>query len=304
MKVNSISIDRCYFLNVRDHVASLKIHGFGDTSETAYAAAVYLRIETIQGILTQLVMSKTRVAPLQRPTIPRLELLAALILARLVIRVKEALQPVAQVNEVFCWTGSMTTLHWIKGIDKEYKQFVQNRVTEIRQLLPVESWNHCPWYENPANLPSRGMSAETLQESQIWWHGPPWLLEGKDEWANLMVVTEIPSDYYDEMRSCDKPKNKLIRSTGLVVESRITSLSNVLDPDKFSDFKRLIRVTAFVLRFLRNLKSKRIEEKLFEPLNTDEYESAEILWLKEMQKAVVKTPKFESLKKTTWFVFR
>ena len=69
------------------------------------------------------------------------------------------------------------------------------------------------------------------------------MLEGKDEWPNLTVVTKLPSDYYDEMRSCDKPKNKLISSTGLV-ESRITSLSNVLDPDKFSDFKRLIRVTA------------------------------------------------------------
>ena len=190
----------------------------------------------------------------------------------------------------------MTTLHWIKGIDKEYKQFVQNRVTEIRQLIPIELWNHCPGYENPADLPSRGMSAETLQESQIWWHGPPWLLEGKDEWPNLTVVTEMPSDYYDEMRSCDKPKNKLIHSTGLVVESRITSSSNVLDPNKFSDFKRLIRVAAFVLRFLRNLKSKGIEEKLFGSLNIDEYESAEILWLKEMQKAMVRSPKFESLK--------
>ena len=80
------------------------------------------------------------------------------------------------------------------------------------------------------------------------------------------------------------------------MESRITSLFNVLDPDKFSDFKRLIRVTAFVSRILRNLKSKRIEEKLFGALNIDEYESAEILWLKEMQKAVVRSSKFESLK--------
>ena len=140
------------------------------------------------------------------------------------------------------------------------------------------------------------MSAEALQESQIWWHGPLWLLEGKDEWPNLMVLTELPGDYYDGMRSCDKPKNKLIRCTGLVVESRIISLSNVLDPGKFSDFKHLIRVTAFVLRFLHNLKSKRIVEKLFGPLNIDEHESAEILCLKEMQKAVVRSPEFESLK--------
>lgn len=110
----------------------------------------------------------------------------------------------------------MTTLHWTKGINNEYKQFVQNRVTEIRQLIPIESWNHCPGYENPGDLPSRRMSAEALQESQIWWHGPPWLLEGKDEWPNLAVVTEMSSDYYDETHSCDKPKNKLIRSTGLV----------------------------------------------------------------------------------------
>ena len=169
-------------------------------------------------------MSKTRVAPLTKPTIPRLELFAALILARLVQRIREALQPIAQINEVFCWPDSMTTLHWIQGVDKEYKQFVQNRVKEIRQLIPSESWNH---------FPSRGMSAEALRESEIWWHGPPWLLKGKYKWPNPADVTELSRDYYDEMRPSDKPKSKLIHSTGLVVESRIPSLSSVLDPNKF-----------------------------------------------------------------------
>ena len=46
-KVHSFSIDRCYLLNVKDHVTSLQIDGFGDSSETAYAATVYLRIETM-----------------------------------------------------------------------------------------------------------------------------------------------------------------------------------------------------------------------------------------------------------------
>ena len=292
MKVQSISIDRCYFHNVRDQVTSLQIHGFGDRSEVAYAATVYLRIETIKGISTRLIMSKTRVAALTKPTIPRLELLAALILARLVQRIREALQPIAQINEVFCWTDSMTTLHWVKGVDREYKQFVQNRVKEIRQLIPSNSWNHCPGYENPADLPSRGMSAEALQESEIWWHGPPWLLEGKNKWPSPADVTELSRDYYDEMRPSDKPRSKLIHSTGPVVESRIPSLSSVLDPNKFGDFKRLIRVTAFVLRFLRNARSKETKEKLIGPLS----KSVEILWLKEMQKNVVRSPRFENLK--------
>ena len=296
MKVQSISIDRCYFHNVRDQVTSLQIHGFGDSSEVAYAATVYLRIETIKGISTRLIMSKTRVAPLTKPTISRLELLAALILARLVQRIREALKPIAQINEVFCWTDSMTTLHWIKGVDREYKQFVQNRVKEIRQLIPSESWNHCPGYEYPADLLSRGISAEALQESEIWGHGPPWLLEGKDKWPNQADVTELSRDYYDEMRPSDKPKSKLIHSTGLVVESRIPSLSSVLDPNKSGDFKRLIRVTAFVLRFLRNTRSKETKKKLVGPLSNEECESVEILWLKEMQKAVVRSPRFENLK--------
>ena len=63
-------------------------------------------------------MSKTRVAPLKEPTIPRLELLATLTLARLVLRAKEAPQQIAQV---FYWTDAITKLHWIKEIDKEHK---------------------------------------------------------------------------------------------------------------------------------------------------------------------------------------
>ena len=157
MKVQSISIDRCYFHKVEDQVTSLQIHGFADSSEVAYAATVYLRIETIKGISTQLIMSKTRVALLTKPTITRLELLAALILARLVQRIREVLQLIAQIKEVFCWTNSMTTLHWIKGVDKEYKPFAQNRVKEIRQLIPSQSWNHFPGYQNPADC------AEALQ---------------------------------------------------------------------------------------------------------------------------------------------
>ena len=76
---------RCYIPNVDKNLVSLQIHGFGDSSEVAYAAVVYFRIETSKGAYTRLIMSKTRVAPLAKQTIPRLELLAALILSRLVV---------------------------------------------------------------------------------------------------------------------------------------------------------------------------------------------------------------------------
>ena len=189
----------------------------------AYAAVVYLRIETSKGACTRLVMSKTRVAPLAKQTIPRLELLAALILSRLVDRVCVALLPVINVDEVFCWTDSMTTLHWIKGVGREYKQFVENRVREIRQNVPPESWSHCPGIENPADLPSRGMNAEELKQSETWWHGPPWLVERKEMWPKFANTAEPSSVYFEEMRVSDRPKH----CTGLVVNARMPALSSV-----------------------------------------------------------------------------
>ena len=86
-------------------------------------------IEMSKDAYTRLLMSKTRVAPLAKKTIPRLDLLAALILSRLIDRVRVALLPVIKVDEVYCWTNSMTTPHWIKGGDREYKQLVENRVS-------------------------------------------------------------------------------------------------------------------------------------------------------------------------------
>ena len=63
LRIKSIPINRCYFQN-SESLISLQIHGFGDSSDVAYAAVVYLRIKTASGTSSQLVISKTRVAPL------------------------------------------------------------------------------------------------------------------------------------------------------------------------------------------------------------------------------------------------
>lgn len=55
----------------------------------------------------------------------------------------------------------MTALCWIKN-DRIWKQYVQHRVEEIRSLTTREEWGHCPGDTNPADLPSRGLSANDL----------------------------------------------------------------------------------------------------------------------------------------------
>ena len=141
---------------------------------------VYLRSIYSDGhIEICLVASKTRVAPIKSQTIPRLELLGAVISARLFNSISNSL-PIDDEIEKFFWTDSTTTLQWIQN-DKPWKQYVRQRVQEIRQLTPRERWRHCPGSENPADLPSRGLSVNELIKSQVWWEGPAFLKKPKQE---------------------------------------------------------------------------------------------------------------------------
>jgi len=99
-------------------------------------------------MLNVLMASKTRVAPTKRQTIPRLELLGAVVLSRLLNTV---LLSLPSSVPTFCWTDSMAVLHWIRTI-KPWKQYVSHRVNEIFCLTKREQWQHCPGDVNPADI--------------------------------------------------------------------------------------------------------------------------------------------------------
>ena len=65
-------IPRCYF-DKATQISTMQLHGFSDASERAYAAVIYLRMtDSSNNVQTSLVISKTKVAPIKRLTIPRL----------------------------------------------------------------------------------------------------------------------------------------------------------------------------------------------------------------------------------------
>ena len=74
----------------------------------------------------------------------------------------------------------MISLWWITNTDKEYKQFVENRVAEIRRNSPPEQWRYCPTADNPADIASRGIRSIELKESSLWLHGPDFLSKSGD----------------------------------------------------------------------------------------------------------------------------
>lgn len=128
------------------------VHGFADASELAYGAVVYADYGAEMAILA----SKSRVAPLKSPTIPRLELCAALLLAKLMTTVIKGCE--LSDKSIFVWSDSTITLHWLQT-DRDLKVFVHNRVQKIKELTATWIWQHTIKSElNPADLISRGVS--------------------------------------------------------------------------------------------------------------------------------------------------
>ena len=138
INVGSIVIPRCLYGKNAGEILHCSLHGFADASLKGYCATVYFVYETKEGVFSQLVCSKTRVAPLKALSIPRLELMSARILATLMKTVSSALSSYCSIEERYLWLDSKTALFWINNRN-EWKQFVQYRVYEILRLSSSET---------------------------------------------------------------------------------------------------------------------------------------------------------------------
>ena len=146
-----IKVDRCVRRNEEHIENSVSIHSYSDASEVTYGAAVYLVVQYQNGDMSQkLVAAKTKVAPLSTVSIPRLELMAAVLSVHLANTVAEVYK-VDQMN-VNYWTDSMNVLWWVRNHSKKFKPFVANRISEIQNFSSTGKWNHIKARENPADL--------------------------------------------------------------------------------------------------------------------------------------------------------
>ena len=285
-----IAIPRCFLEGILQRVEAYTLQGFCDASNKAYGAVVYLQIMTSTGNLTRFIASKTRVAPLRKQTIPRLELLSALLLSRLMVSITRSLESILTLSEPTCYTDSKVALYWILGTSKEWKQFVQNRVTEIRKCISPSHWKHCAGKDNPADLPSRGLSLPDLSLSQLWSEGPEWLNDDISE-IHLDDIT-IPEECVTELRGTE--------SYNLLVTEERKGLSEIIDCQRYSNINRLLGVTAYVLRIMNNIrqttdKNGKVHTSI--TLSANEISSAKTLWIKEVQKKLTASKNFETWKR-------
>ncbi|GBM67651.1 hypothetical protein AVEN_221435-1 [Araneus ventricosus] len=239
--INTLNIPRYIFL---DYALKIELHGFADASEKAYGAAIYVRCLSNSGeISTNLLCSKSRIAPLKSVTIPRLELCAAVLLAKLAQKTITSMK--ISFHSTVLWTDSTIVLAWIQKDPSVLKPFVRNRVSAIQNITEVSAWQHVPSKENPADIISRGIDPEKIQDCNLWWFGPSFLQD------HSVVSPCVCSDINDNELYQREFKKTPTDPVCLVVQGQevLPIINNC------SSFTRLQRVIGWCVRFVRNAKN-------------------------------------------------
>ena len=225
-------------------------------------------------------MSRARVTPKSiKISIPRLELMEALLGARLVKKVCKMMDiPMA---EVFFWSDSVNVLCWLRNEVSRFQSFVAHRVSEIREMTEPRQWQHVPGASNPADLPTRGQSLDEMTVSELWWKGPSFLCETADRWPARLDFLKENFDQSEDRRTKCVVKNTQVKM--MDEECRLQS-------SRFSSWKKLLRITGYVLRFVANLKQRSGHEhqkissdSSVPPLDPSEVKTAEVFWIKQAQ---------------------
>ena len=150
--------------------------------------------------------------------------------------------------------------------------------------------------QNPADIGSRGATASCLAGSKLWWEGPDWLGKGESEWQKDQ-----------EMDDSVEVKNERKKACVLTVTANVSDMKvgNIIDVGRYSIFDRLLRVTAWVNRFVYNMKRWRDKNELrLGSLEVTELEEAERHWIMDAQEDLKKGKDFEKTNVNLGLVLR
>ncbi|KRX45973.1 hypothetical protein T05_9189 [Trichinella murrelli] len=273
-RLSAIQVQRALVPVPRDQVGRSELHVFGDAAEAAYGAVAYLLTQARDGVpQVRFVLAKARVAPIKRLSLPRLELMASLLAARLKAYITKEMG--FSTDKQVCWSDSSVALSWIKGDPRKWKTFVANRVQEIITLTEPSQWRYVPTADNPADRLSRGCTLERLLKDHLWWNGPDWLQQPESEWPRLSVVVSP-----EEARGTDPERRTTVALTTTLPAQ---GLQMVIDPTRYSRMDKLLRVTAYCWRWVDQARRPRGERRGNNSLTLLELQEAEKKWVRGVQ---------------------
>ncbi|XP_068704884.1 uncharacterized protein [Montipora foliosa] len=176
-------------------------------------------------------------------TVPQKELIAMVMGARLGAAIREMFSKDFPSISSYYWTDSTICLHWLFSA-KQLPVFIRNRTTEILRLTDLSSWFHVSSAKNPADILSRGCSADELLQSALWERGPPWLTD------HSRYRRWNPTSLADDNVVSTTAVDSHVQGT----QSHSGSPQDLIDISRFQSYERVPRTIAYVLRLISNLK--------------------------------------------------
>ncbi|XP_064469621.1 uncharacterized protein LOC135384345 [Ornithodoros turicata] len=274
-ELNLLRLPRCA---LPEDNSPVDVHCFADASPKAYGTAIHLRSLSPNGsLLVHLLIARARLAPLKQVSLPRLELLACLLATRLYRHVS-AMKTLSQVPVHF-WTDSTIALQWIHGSGSKTQQFVQSRITEILSSSRADQWFHCSGSDNPADLLTRGVSATTLKCCRLWWTGPGWLSSSFGTFVSTENQLCQPGTRLTDDRASPASECPAVLKHDFVLA--VVAIEEWMEITDYGTSSRLLRVTAWMLRFANNVRSAR--PSVSGPLTLEEITHVENFWIRRVQ---------------------
>ena len=170
--------------------------------------------------------------------------------------------------EAILWTDSMDVLGWIGNTSRNFKPFVADRVGKIQTKTEPSKWKYVPSSKNPADLASRGCKVAKL--STTWIHGPEFLCESEENWPTSP----------QKMISLKETKRIPRTESSFLVLERDNNWR--LQAKNYSKWSKLVRVSAWVRRFVENSRTGK-ENRTSGELRDIEIEDAQIRIIREAQ---------------------
>ena len=307
----NLTVPRFYFSGYNlNEIKNINMHGFCDASKNGYAAVIYITGHTSKKeLIGNFVIAKTKVSPIKKVSIPRMELLACMLLSQLVEKVKNSISDDLKFKRVTCWSDSLDSVHWIKGDKKKWPLFIENRVNAIRRVVPPLYWRHCPGTLNPADLPSRGINKVEINPEVInSWLNAPSFVYNENDWppdkSNISVNLITENNVEEDTENAAVIKEELSREN--LYPKKCLLIANIIKLEDYSNIDKLYRITSYVLRFINNISSKlnKNSKYIHGHLTLDEIIEAKVHWLFNVQKVFTENDKYSNqLKKVMGIYF-
>ena len=273
-------------------ISSAQLHHFSDASDTGYGVVTYLRLVNENGdVHCSLVFGRARVAPLKRPTTPKLELTAAAVAAQIDCRLRQELD--YDLLDSVMWTDSTAVLKYIRNHQARYHTFVANRVNLIRSLTKESAWRYVDTASNPADLASRGMDIESFLESSLWTSGPRFLLESEDDWPQL------PNDVrYGDLN--EDPEVKTPKALFDITQTEAEGIDTIAK--HFSSWDRLVGFVAISMTLAQRARASNLSYSRAEMLERAEHRILHLVQVQAFHKELSRLSKQSDVLKSSTIV--